>query len=597
MHLTQTCKQFQLRKHLVPGFTLDRFRSFLVSSGVNNLLKHPPVGALILTRRNGDNHGNGSRKWKLPSGYKTNIMIHNPITKHKVPLVLKNKSFATWYMCGPTVYDSAHLGHACCYVRFDVVRRILEQFFGINVVMAMSVTDVDDKIINKAKQRNEDFSSISHQYEAEFWEDMRVLNVIPPNTPLKVTRHIEEIISFTSRLIEVGKAYTAGDGSVYFDTCSYGNYGKFMSFLPEEAENYSESRNVDQSVRYKRSPVDFALWKASPNADEPGWPSPWGRGRPGWHIECSAMASKLFGPTVDLHSGGVDLIFPHHENEEAQSCAHHGVSQWVNYWIHSGHLHLKGQQKMSKSLKNTMSIREFLSNHTANQFRIFCLMSHYRSGVAYTEETMGNAVATMSKIESFLADASAYIHGKKQPVYLDINELDKAVNQFEEKMLSSFADDFNTPSAMNALIELISYCNKILNPSSKLSKANLNLESNSTAPIAAVAIMIARTLEKLGIDLKYYEISRSHDSPNEMGSAMDWSNLLDMSVEFRNEIRCLTINELKLSKDDVSREYVNKILQACDGYRKNMASKGIAVKDHGKTSSWSIAEVDSKPTR
>ncbi|XP_071441302.1 probable cysteine--tRNA ligase, mitochondrial [Hetaerina americana] len=600
MHIARTCgKRFLEQRSRIPDFFLNRLYSAFGSVCSNNVLPQTRLERIIRREVNGKNGNSDYNKWKLPSGYKTDICIYNTIIKYKVPLVLRNKSFVTWYMCGPTVYDSAHLGHACCYVKFDVIRRILEQFFGINVVMAMSVTDVDDKIINRANERKEDITNVSRHFEAEFWNDMKLLNVTPPNATLRVTKHIDEIISFVSKLIDVGMAYTAVDGSVYFNTGSYSNYGKFVSVSPEEAGGYDESshnkRIIDENIKYKRSPMDFALWKSSPDTNEPGWQSPWGRGRPGWHIECSAMASKLFGSRVDLHSGGVDLIFPHHENEEAQSCAHHGVSQWVNYWIHTGHLHLKGQEKMSKSLKNTLSIREFLSDYTANQFRMFCLLSHYRSGVAYTKETMENAVATMNKIESFLAEASAYVLGKKEPVYLDELELEKNVSHFEDKMQSSFADDFNTPTVVSALMELISYCNKILNPSSKLSKANLSLEKNSTIPIAAVAILIIRTLEKLGIDLRYDLRSSYHEPAHGKGHSIHWKQLMDVSISFRNEVRGITLDELnKRPKNDPGNDYLKKILAVCDAYRKSLAAEGVTVKDHEKSSTWTVAKVDGK---
>nr|CAD7412776.1 unnamed protein product [Timema poppensis] len=310
-------------------------------------------------------------KWILPSGHDTNIYVYNCITKKKVPLILKNPNYASWYMCGPTVYDSAHIGHACCYMKFDIIRRILCNHFDINVVMVMGITDIDDKIIHRAAELGEDINTLTRRFEAEFHEDMAKLNIKPATIITRVTDFVPRIISFVQEIVDKGNGYVTADGSVYFDTSQFDRYGKLFPV--------SMNEEPAQPAVDKKSPLDFALWKgAKPN--EPSWLSPWGPGRPGWHIECSTMASAMFGRTMDLHSGGVDLLFPHHENEEAQSCVHHGVSQWVNYWLHSGHLHLKGDTKMSKSLKNTISIRDFLTKFTANEFRVFCLLSRYRNG-------------------------------------------------------------------------------------------------------------------------------------------------------------------------------------------------------------------------
>nr|CAD7426019.1 unnamed protein product [Timema monikensis] len=237
--------------------------------------------------------------------------------------------------------------------------------------MVMGITDIDDKIIHRAAELGEDINTLTRRFEAEFHEDMAKLNIKPATIITRVTDFVPRIISFVQEIVDKGNGYVTVDGSVYFDTSQFDRYGKLF---PVSMNEEPAQPSVD-----KKSPLDFALWKGA-KPHEPSWLSPWGPGRPGWHIECSTMASAMFGRTMDLHSGGVDLLFPHHENEEAQSCVHHGVSQWVNYWLHSGHLHLKGNTKMSKSLKNTISIRDFLTKFTANEFRVFCLLSRYRNG-------------------------------------------------------------------------------------------------------------------------------------------------------------------------------------------------------------------------
>ncbi|MCL4139843.1 UNVERIFIED_CONTAM: hypothetical protein GTU68_046492, partial [Idotea baltica] len=278
----------------------------------------------------------------------------------------------TWYNCGPTVYDSAHIGHALCFVRLDIIKRILQDIFHLNVVQVTGITDVDDKIIARTKELNTCVQTLTQKYEKEFFKDMAKLNVLPPSIAPRVTEHIPQILSFVAKIMEKGLAYDVGQGTVYFDTESYGRYGKLVKQNEKEIiQIFSDSR--------KKSIRDFVLWKGAAKDDCITWDSPWGPGRPGWHIECSAMASRFFGEELDLHSGGIDLLFPHHENEEAQCCAHHTRDQWCNYWIHTGHLHIKGNTKMSKSLYNTISIQKFLEEHSANTFRLYCLFSHYRN--------------------------------------------------------------------------------------------------------------------------------------------------------------------------------------------------------------------------
>ncbi|CAB0009297.1 unnamed protein product [Nesidiocoris tenuis] len=303
-----------------------------------------------------------------PSKYPTKLKVYSRLSNSTVDVVTKHPNIVTWYSCGPTVYDSPHLGHACSYMQFDLIRKIMENCANLNVVMLMSVTDVDDKIIARAANEGCNFTEISSKFEKEFTDAMAALGVAPPSLALRVTDHIPDIIGFIERILSRGLAYIGKDGSVYFSVQKYPSYGR-LAPAQEERESPAE----------KKSSLDFALWKAA-KPGEPSWDSPWGHGRPGWHIECSAMASKYFGDSVDFHSGGIDLLFPHHENEEAQSCAHHGCQQWVNYWLHSGHLHLSGDVKMSKSLKNTVSVWDFLDEYTPNHLRTLCMLVPYRNG-------------------------------------------------------------------------------------------------------------------------------------------------------------------------------------------------------------------------
>ncbi|KAJ9582496.1 hypothetical protein L9F63_003189, partial [Diploptera punctata] len=425
-------------------------------------------------------------RWKLPSGHQTNISVYNCITNSKVPLVLKSSNYLSWYMCGPTVYDSAHLGHACCYLKFDIIRRILSSYFNINVVLMMGVTDIDDKIIIRAAERKEDPKKLADRYEKEFFEDMANLNIQPPSVVTKVTNFIPEIINFVQRIIDRNQAYITQDGSVYFDTLSFNRYGKLFTNIPRE----------ELGTEQKKSPMDFALWKGS-KPGEPWWASPWGpgKGRPGWHIECSAMASSVFGPNIDVHSGGIDLLFPHHENEEAQSCVFHDVQQWVNYWSYTyRHLHVKGEEKMSKSLKNTVSIGEFLSSFSANELRIYCLLSHYRSGMEYTESAMQNAVAITKKLQSFLNDSKAYISGYTAHGDVDESKLLESLFNTKSKVGEALSDDFDTASAMKAIINLMGTANRMLHQRPQ----TVSQPVRHPAAIAAVATYVSQSLEKFG---------------------------------------------------------------------------------------------------
>ncbi|XP_030712603.1 probable cysteine--tRNA ligase, mitochondrial isoform X3 [Globicephala melas] len=330
--------------------------------------------------------GSRGQGWLQPAGYDTGVTVYNSLTRRKDPLIVSGADTASWYSCGPTVYDHAHLGHACSYVRFDIIRRILTRVFGCNIIMVMGITDVDDKIIKRANEMNVSPASLANLYEEDFKQDMAALKVLPPTVYLRVTENIPQIIAFIERIIANGHAYATPKGNVYFDLQSRGDrYGKLVGVAPAPV---GETDHSD-----KRHASDFALWKAA-KPREPSWASPWGDGRPGWHIECSTIASLVFGSRLDIHSGGIDLAFPHHENEIAQCEVFHQCQQWGNYFLHSGHLHVKGkEEKMSKSLKNYITIKDFLSTASPDVFRLFCLRSSYSHGLQRRRHARGQASA------------------------------------------------------------------------------------------------------------------------------------------------------------------------------------------------------------
>ncbi|OCT95379.1 hypothetical protein XELAEV_18013067mg [Xenopus laevis] len=523
--------------------------------------------------------------WAPPSGQDTGIKVYNSLTRKKEPLILADPTVATWYSCGPTVYDHAHLGHACSYVRFDTIRRILLKVFGIDIVMAMVVTDIDDKIIKRAKELNISPVALARTYEQDFKQDMTALRVLPPTVYMRVTESIPQIISFIQQIIANGHAYSTSQGNVYFDVQSIGDqYGKFNDSFCDAA---SESALQD-----KRHIRDFALWKTS-KPEEPYWASPWGKGRPGWHIECSTIASSVFGKHLDIHTGGIDLAFPHHENEIAQCEAYHQTTQWGNYFLHTGHLHLKGnEEKMSKSLKNYVTIKEFLKSFSPDHLRMFCLRSKYKSAVEYSKESMHDAVNTLHLISSFVDDAKAYLKGQLicQPVQETL--LWQRLNETKVNVKAAFSDDFDTPRAVDAVLDLIHHGNRQLKAVSKES-------SSPRSPIVygAMVSYIEQFLEIMGISLGQNQVPAE-----ERHSAMLF-NVVEEMVSFRSKVRNYSLathesataigQEEKQQYKERRRQLLlerEPLLQACDIARQHLAVYGINVKDRGDTSTWELLD-------
>ncbi|KAK7065347.1 Cysteine--tRNA ligase, mitochondrial [Halocaridina rubra] len=521
-----------------------------------------------------------SLSWIPPEGYDTGITIYNSACRAKVPLVTIYPGLLSWYSCGPTVYDSAHIGHALCYVKFDIIRRVLSRLFDLNVVMVMGVTDIDDKIINRARELNIDFREIAKFYEEEFFADMDKLKVLRPSLAPRVTEHVPHIISFTQDIINNNMAYAVSDGSVYFDTVVYGRYGK-MSILDESVDM--------QGAGIKKSARDFALWKGV-KPGEPYWDSPWGRGRPGWHIECSAMANHILGPKLDLHSGGIDLLFPHHENEEAQCCAHSGSHQWCNYWLHTGHLHAKDAEKMSKSLRNTISVSELLEEHSVNTFRLFCLLSHYRSKVDYTQTSMLQAKAHLRRIRSFLQDAYAYINGQLRCGPLDEAGLKQKLAETRIQVKKYLSDDMDTARAVYAVLDLIAQGNKELH--SKPTSMSL---SRSAGTMVAICSYIHFLME----DCFGISFAGLRDASNvSLESSGRLSHVMNSVVTFRREVRSFALLQDSHSEQKIADTHDKKqkqkerlpLLLACDSLREDLQKSGLLIKDHKESSSWSVSD-------
>lgn len=525
-----------------------------------------------------------------PSHYATPFIVYDTAKSTKCGLSTRRQNILSWYSCGPTVYDSAHIGHASSFIRQDVIRRILE---GINkdvtVIQVMGITDIDDKIIKKANETNVEWSSVSKYYEREFKEDLSNLNVIPPHAFTRVSDYIPQILQFVGKLVETGFAYPVPDGSVYFDVEKYGKrYGVFRQALSSE-----DVQETALSSDGKKNSRDFALWKGS-KPGEPYWSSPWGsgKGRPGWHIECSVMATQFFGQHLDIHTGGRDLIFPHHENEEAQCCAHFQSSRWTSHWLHMGHLHFKGDVKMSKSLGNTVSIRSFLKEHSVDVLRIMCIMGKYRKNIEYSPDAIDIAEKILKRLRIFLSDTTAILNGTK-PVKLDSN-LDETclwgnLAKAKSELNAALLNDFDTSTALKVVSELISDFNRHYVPynSNCISNTTVNLQL-----VLAIKIFVQDFLQLVGLSLSAASIS-SESSFNDTRL----ESVITQFVQFRNQVRTYS---LAMSEDDkqARKQKITErkeLLQACDKARDNLlAESSVEIKDHGKTSTWSFAESNTQ---
>ncbi|KAH8348649.1 hypothetical protein KR084_009459 [Drosophila pseudotakahashii] len=514
-------------------------------------------------------------KWLKPVGQHTGINIYNHGMRQKVPLILRNPQMVTWYTCGPTVYDSAHLGHASTYVKVDILQRILRDYFKINLVTAMNITDVDDKIIKRAQLAGLDWQKMARAYEAEFRQDMLRLNVQPPDVRSHVTTTMPVIIQFIQQLIDEKQAYVTADKSVYFDVSQSQNYGKLLKLdLSDEKPD-----------PVKRSSADFALWKARKSGSEPTWAAPWGgEGRPGWHIECSAIAGLFFGRQLDFHAGGLDLRFPHHENEEAQCCARYKTDQWVNYWLHTGQLHMVGdQEKMSKSLGNTISVSELLKKYTADEFRMACLLSNYRNAMPYSDQLMQTARQTLQRFKNFQADLSAYTQFLKPVHLMDEGALKAQLTHTVTEFDSCLRDDFDTARAISVLMDQMSSISRCINEQ----QVDAHEEPAYCMDLLlAAGNFINRAIVSFGVSELIERESLQENRVSSSDRGIDPSLLVDDVLSVRGRMReNATSGDVKNSQ----------LLAACDELRNLLQQHGIQVRDHKKGSSWVFAVSCEKP--
>ncbi|MBJ6724783.1 cysteine--tRNA ligase [Geomesophilobacter sediminis] len=382
------------------------------------------------------------------------LRVYNTLSGSKEPFVPLTPGKARMYVCGVTVYDFCHIGHARAYVVFDMIYRYL-QATGLEVEYVRNYTDIDDKIINRANREGVPYQEISEKFIAEFDRDMESLSIQLPTVQPKATEHIPEIIALIERLIEKGYAYQAGS-DVNFSVEKFSTYLKLSK---RNLEDMQAGARVEVDDR-KRNPMDFALWKGA-KPGEPYWESPWGQGRPGWHIECSAMSMKYFGESFDIHGGGKDLIFPHHENEIAQAEAATG-KPFVKYWIHNGFVNINAE-KMSKSLGNFFTIKQVLEHCDAEVLRFFLLSSHYRSPLDFSDQNLKESQAGLERIYNSLAGIDERLLGSATAAAgEEAAELEEKVAALPGRFREAMDDDFNTALALGHIFELVRSINKAL---------------------------------------------------------------------------------------------------------------------------------------
>ncbi|MBM7342744.1 cysteine--tRNA ligase [Pantoea coffeiphila] len=444
------------------------------------------------------------------------LKIFNTLSRQKEEFKPIHAGQVGMYVCGITVYDLCHIGHGRTFVAFDVVARYL-RYLGYSLKYVRNITDIDDKIIKRANENGETIGELTDRMIAEMHTDFAALNILPPDQEPRATRHIDEIIELVSTLIAREHAYVASNGDVMFSVDSDPTYG---SLSRQDLEQLQAGARVEVAD-VKRNPMDFVLWKMS-KSDEPGWASPWGNGRPGWHIECSAMNCKQLGHHFDIHGGGSDLMFPHHENEIAQStCAHDGP--YVNYWMHSGMV-MVDREKMSKSLNNFFTVRDVLAHYDAETVRYFLMSGHYRSQLNYGEDNLNQARAALERLYTSLrnTDASAAPAGGEA---------------FEARFREAMDDDFNTPEAYSALFDLAREVNRLKSE-----------DKTAADALAARLRQLAGVLGLLEQDPELFLQSGAQSSDDEVAE-------IEALIKMRNDAR----KEKNWAQADVARDKLNEL--------------------------------------
>jgi cysteinyl-tRNA synthetase len=462
------------------------------------------------------------------------LHLYNTLTRNKDEFIPLEPGKVRMYVCGPTVYNKAHVGHAMSALVFDILRRYME-YRGFEVKYAMNFTDVDDKIIRRANELGVDSFQLAQKYIDEYRQHLNDLNILPATINPYATREMDQIIAMVQGLIERGCAYPV-DGDVYFRVSKDDDYGRLSG---RKLDDMQAGARIDVDER-KENPMDFALWKAA-KPGEPAWDSPWGPGRPGWHIECSAMNLHHLGEQIDIHGGGNDLIFPHHENEIAQTESLTGKT-FANYWVHNGMLQLSGE-KMSKSLGNLVTIEEFLAQHSADALRMMVLNSGYRSPLTFNDEVIGQAERALERLRSALKPALPDSNGAPQA---SLAALQQQMQATQQGYVECMDDDINTAGALGYLFELVRVINQT------------RADGATPAELKEAQDLLHELAGVLGLRLQQEKAADQAAAP-----------FIDLLLELRMEMR------------------KQKLYALSDQVRNRLAELGVLIEDSKEGSTWS----------
>ena len=472
------------------------------------------------------------------------IQLHNSLTGRKEPLETIEPGKVRMYVCGVTTYDFCHIGHARCYVVFDVVARYLD-WRGLEVTLVRNITDIDDKIIERAARNGESMEQLTARFIDAMYQDFDALGIARPDLEPRATQHMDEILDMIRILLDKGHAYRAGNGDVYYRVASFPTYGKLSGKRPEDLRAGARV-DVDQA---KEDPLDFVLWKTA-KPGEPQWDSPWGAGRPGWHIECSAMSTRALGDEFDIHGGGMDLKFPHHENEIAQSCAATGAG-FAHYWMHNGFVRVD-KEKMSKSLDNFFTIREVREVYPGEVIRYFVLSSHYRSPLNYTEENLALAKTALDGLYQALRGVTPAI------------DADETVL---EEFRSEMDDDFNTAEALRVLKKAAGSLNSALDVG----------DADLAGALAAAMLEIGAVLGLMREDPdEWFQVIARPQTASATFTAGQVGVVISGPDEAQIEARIAARNDARANKDWAE----------ADRIRDELAAQGIVLEDGAGGTSW-----------
>ncbi len=449
------------------------------------------------------------------------MQIYNSMTRKKEQMVPLHEGKVGIYACGPTVYDFFHIGNARPFITFDVLRRQLERE-GYDVTFVQNFTDIDDKMIRRANEEGITVAELAERFIGEYYTDAKALGIRPATVHPKATEHIPEIIALIERLIANGHAYAAPSGDVYYRVSAFPGYGKLSGQSVEDRE-MGASERLDVATE-KEAPADFALWKAQ-KPGEPAWDSPWGKGRPGWHIECSAMSMKYLGETFDIHCGGKDLLFPHHENEIAQSEGATG-KPYVHYWMHNGFINIDNQ-KMSKSLNNFFTVRDIAKEYDLEAVRLFMLSAHYRSPINFSRDQIEAANASLNRLYT-ARDHLRFITEKAEnrPMTAEEEAFCARLKEYEKAFDQAMDDDLNTADALGAIFELVRDANSFVQPG--VAKKAAEAALNSLLAVCGVLGLLNKQEEALPEEIQAMVQERAEARANK-----DWKR----SDELRDAIR------------------------------------------------------------